>query len=175
MSQPLTEIGPRLPSIARRELQAFVVGQLWEGERLGAPAPVFVTLRAPGAVLRGCVGSTRAVMPTLTEETARSARLAASKDPRFDSVSAEELPLLRIEVSVLLPEEPIGSPDQLAPDRYGVIVRERGGWRQGLLLPGIVGIDDPDTQVALAKHKAGLGAQAAVDLSRFEVLKFDER
>ena len=113
-------------------------------------------------------------MPTVAEETARSATLAATRDPRFPEVSALELPGLAIEVSVLMPEEPIDSLEQLAPERYGVIVREAASRRQGLLLPGIDGIVEARTQVAIARQKAGLAPDSPVSLARFEVLKFRE-
>jgi AmmeMemoRadiSam system protein A len=135
---------------------------------------VFVTLRTRDGSLRGCVGSTRPVTPTVAEETARSATLAATRDPRFPEVSAAELGSLAIEVSVLLPPEPVLGLADLAPDRYGVIVREEAGSRQGLLLPGIDGVLDAATQVAIARQKAGLAEDEPVLLSRFEVLKFQE-
>lgn len=113
-------------------------------------------------------------MPTVAEEAARSATLAATRDPRFPELSAAELPSIAIEVSVLLPAEPVRELTELEPDRYGVIVREATGHRQGLLLPGIDGIVDAATQVAIARQKAGIGPEEPVVLSRFEVLKFKE-
>ncbi len=113
-------------------------------------------------------------MSTVAEETARSATLAATRDPRFPELSAVELPNIDIEVSVLLPPEPVLGLGELAPDRYGVIVREAAGSRQGLLLPGIDAIVDAAMQVAIARQKAGIGPDVPVLLSRFEVLKFKE-
>jgi AMMECR1 domain-containing protein len=106
-------------------------------------------------------------------ETARSAVLAATRDPRFPPVSSPELAALSIEVSVLGPEEPIIGPAELDPRRYGVIVRDGNG-RQGLLLPDIPGIDEASTQVELARRKAGIEPDASVRLFRFEVSKWDE-
>lgn len=170
----LIEVGNILPSVARTALRAFVRGGSPECIRLGPPAPVFVTLRLADGGLRGCVGSTEATTATVTEETTRSAILAASRDPRFPELTAEELPALRIEVSVLLPAEAVVSVAELEPQRYGVIVREQVGRRQGLLLPGIDGIDDAATQVAIACRKAGLLPSAPIVLSRFEVLKYSD-
>jgi len=160
--------------VARRALEALLRGESEAVAPAGPPAPVFVTLRGRDGSLRGCVGSTRPVMPSVAEETARSATLAATRDPRFPELSAAELPSIAIEVSVLLPAEPVAGLEALAPARYGIIVREAAGYRQGLLLPGIDGIRDAETQVAVARQKAGLGPDVPVVLSRFEVLKFRE-
>ena len=170
----LVEVGITLPRVARGALRAFVRGDSPECIKLGPPAPVFVTLRQPDGSLRGCVGSTQATTATVTEETARSAIMAASRDPRFPELTVEELPTLRIEVSVLLPAEPVLSFAELAPRRYGVIVRARVGRGQGLLLPGIEGVDDPAAQVAIARRKAGLSPSDPIVLSRFEVLKYSD-
>ena len=77
---------------------------------------------------------------------------------------------MRIDVSVLHAAEPIESPDQLDPRVYGVIVRH--GWRRGLLLPDIEGIDDAETQVRYARMKAGIGPHEPVELERFKVEKY---
>ena len=52
---------------------------------------------------------------------------------------------------------------------YGVIVSK--GFRRGLLLPDLDGIDTPEEQVAIARKKAGIGAGEAVKLERFEVVR----
>lgn len=171
----LGHIGPGLPALARRALEAFTAGRPNEPDQAGPPAPVFVTLRNPDGSLRGCVGTTEPTTPSVSAETARSALLAASRDPRFPPVAEAEVPGLCIEVSVLGPAEPIQSERELDPARYGVIVSEPSSGRRGLLLPGIDGIEDAATQVAIARRKAGLGPDARVDLSRFEVLKFTEQ
>jgi len=137
-------------------------------------APVFVTLRESDGALRGCVGSLVASQVDVVTETARSAVLAATRDPRFPPVSAPELAALTVEVSVLEPEERVASASELDPHRYGVIVRDAFG-RQGLLLPDIPGIDDASTQVEIARRKAGIDPEANVHLWRFGVQKWDER
>jgi len=171
----LDELGPELPAVARRAIHAELSGQtLPTYNRPGAPAAgVFVTLRNADGSLRGCIGSIAPVEHDVVAETARSAVLAAVRDPRFPPVQLEELETLRIEVSVLAPEEPAGGLEDLDPARYGVIVRDRAG-RRGLLLPDIEGIDDPATQVSIARRKAGINALEPVVLSRFEVHKFHD-
>ena len=54
--------------------------------------------------------------------------------------------------------------------RYGVIVSK--GFRRGLLLPNLDGIDSVDEQVAIALQKAGLSKREKVfEMERFEVVR----
>lgn len=169
----LERIGPELPGIAR----AAIARWIHEHQRLSVerptapPAAVFVTLRRSDGSLRGCIGSLNPTQTDVCGETARSAVLAASRDPRFAPVEADELEGLSVEVSVLTRPEPISGVSDLDPARFGVVVRDDNG-RQGLLLPDIPGIDDAATQVAIARNKAGIAPESHVTLQRFTVRKF---
>lgn len=168
----LEEIGSLLPDVARRAILSWLSGEgFGPVVPAGPAAPVFVTLRGDGGDLRGCIGSVVPSQPDVVTETARSAVLAATRDPRFMPVSAAELAGLHIEVSVLEPEEPVAGLHELEPGRYGVVVRDQGG-RQGLLLPGIPGVEDAAIQVDVARRKAGIPPHAPVQLSRFRVQKW---
>lgn len=143
-----------------------------------APAPVsggaagaFVTIhKASTRELRGCIGTIEPHADALAQEVINNAISAATRDPRFPPVRAEELDDLAIDVSVLYPPERIDSAQQLDPKVYGVIVRH--GWRRGLLLPDIEGIDDAETQVRYARMKAGISPTEKVELQRFRVEKY---
>ena len=65
--------------------------------------------------------------------------------------------------------ERIDSPDKLDVQRYGVIVTK--GYKRGLLLPNLEGVDTVEEQIAIAKDKAGISAQEDVELERFEVVR----
>jgi AmmeMemoRadiSam system protein A len=171
--ETLDEIGRSLPRVAREAIQAWLAGHGGQSLPSGAgpAAPVFVTLRSADGMLRGCIGTLRATQPNVVMETARSAVLAASEDPRFDPVQPKEFDGLRIEVSVLMPEEPVSGLDELDPAEYGVVVRDSAG-RHGVLLPAIEGIDDAVTQVSIARRKAHIAQNAAVRLARFKIKKF---
>lgn len=129
-----------LLALARWTLERWSAGQPW---REGGPAlpvaaksPVdglFVTLRARGE-LRGCIG-TVARQPSLDATLRDMAVKAASSDPRFPPVSAEELPSLQVSVSVLTPPTPVDDPAAIQIGRDGLII-ERGS-RKGLLLPEV--------------------------------------
>lgn len=132
-------------------------------------AGVFVTLTQAGQ-LRGCIGTIAPTRENILQETIYNALSAALKDPRFPPVRKAEWPSLTFEVSVLHAPEPIQSTDQLDPKQYGVIVTS--GHHRGLLLPDLEGIDTIEEQVTHAKYKAGLSANATVELQRFKVDKF---
>lgn len=129
-------------------------------------AGAFVCLKIHGD-LRGCIGTIEPVRCSLAEEIIDNAISAATRDPRFLPVEAEELPLLEVSVDVLAPPEEIDGPEHLDPKRFGVIVEN--GSRRGLLLPDLEGVDTPEQQVEIARHKAFIQRSEPVKLYRFEV------
>lgn len=166
---------PSLPELARDAIRAYVVEKRVYTPHVAMPpewqerAPVFVTLQNPGGELRGCIGSLEPTTANVAAETVDRAVAAATADPRFAPVRAEEVEGLDVEVSILSPLEAVDSVADLDPTRYGVVV-EAGG-RRGVLLPAIAGIDDAETQVAIARRKAGMRPDTPVRLYRFTVDK----
>ncbi len=92
----------------------------------------FVTLRK-GEHLRGCIGHIDSPKP-LQQTVCECALAAALRDPRFPPVTPEELPVLRIEISVLSELIEI-HPDQIEIGRHGLLVSQ--GSQRGLLLPQV--------------------------------------
>ena len=138
-------------------------------ELLDRQAGVFVSLHERGD-LRGCIGTISATEPSIAAEILQNGISACSRDPRFDPVREDELDYLEYSVDVLGDAEPISSPDELDPRRYGVIVTK--GWKRGLLLPNLEGVDTVDVQLSIAKRKAGISpADDDVRLERFEVVR----
>ena len=131
-------------------------------------ARVFVSIKKEGQ-LRGCIGTIQAVRGNVAEEIVENAVSASSSDPRFSPVGPEELEKLTISVDVLGETQKIDSPDQLDVKRYGVVVTR--GYRRGLLLPNLDGIDTVEDQIRIAKQKAGIGEQEEAQLERFEVIR----
>jgi AmmeMemoRadiSam system protein A len=154
-----------LLAIARRALDAAVRGvpdadALPESAPLRQPGGAFVTLRSHGT-LRGCIGHVAADRP-LAEVVARVAASAATEDPRFPPVPADELSELEVEISVLTEAVPLASrdPGEIRPGQDGVIVRR--GWRQGVLLPQVA-VDHGwagEAFLTAACRKAGLPPEA---------------
>src|SRR5271166_369282 len=73
-------------------------------EHLAEPRGAFTTLHLHGK-LRGCIGYVFSTEP-LYNTVAETARAAAFDDPRFQPVTLEEAPELKIEISVLSPLQP---------------------------------------------------------------------
>lgn len=138
-------------------------------EMTAARAGAFVSIHEHGE-LRGCIGTIEPVRKNLAEEIISNAISASTRDPRFEPVSEEELDQLEINVDVLTPPQPISSEAELDVRRYGVIVEK--GFRRGLLLPDLEGVDSVAYQVSIAKRKAGIGEKEKdVRLYRFEVIR----
>jgi hypothetical protein len=134
-----------------------------------AQAGVFVSLKKKGD-LRGCIGTFEPTQDNIAHEVVANAISSASRDPRFEPVEADELKDLEYSVDVLTSPEEIEGEGQLDPKRYGVIVE--AGWRRGLLLPDLEGVDTVDYQLDIARQKAGIDSQEKVKLYRFEVKRY---
>ena len=133
----------------------------------------FVSIHENGD-LRGCIGTIAPVQKALYLEIIANAISASTRDPRFPPITVKELPDLEISVDVLGEAEEIPSEDYLDVKRYGVIVSK--GRRRGLLLPDLEGVDNVETQVAIAKMKAGIREEDTdVVLERFEVIRHEEK
>lgn len=137
-------------------------------EMLKRKAGVFVSLKKGGR-LRGCIGTVSSTQPSIAEEILKNAVSAGTGDPRFEPITEDELDSLVYSVDVLGEAEPIESIGELDAKRYGVIVTK--GYRRGLLLPNLEGVDTPEEQIAIALQKAGIPANEKYSMERFEVVR----
>lgn len=166
--------------IAREAITAYVTGT-----PTPAPDPTDATARQAGAFvslhrrgeLRGCIGHVEADEP-LARVVARCAVAAGSSDPRFQPVTAGELPELDIELSILGPLEPVSSLEEIEVGRHGLVIEM--GWRRGLLLPQVATEWNWDREMFVAQtcHKAGLPFDAwkkGAKTWKFEAEVFGER
>ncbi len=161
--------------LARQTVEAFVktgetpqLPQTLPEELTKTRAGVFVSLKIAGK-LRGCIGTIQASCEQLAQEIVKNAVAACSEDPRFDLVRPEELERIVYSVDVLGPTERIESVEQLDARRYGVIVVS--GYRKGLLLPNLEGVDTVEEQLKIAKRKAGIPENERCRMERFEVVR----
>jgi len=172
----------QLLDVARRSVESIVEHRqpyeppAVEDEMLRREAGAFVTLTKHG-ILRGCVGYTSAVKPLMT--TVRdTATLAALRDPRFSPVTAEELPELAYEISVLSPLRHVSDSAQIEVGRDGLLVKHHE--KEGLLLPQVAVDQHWDRTRFLQEtcHKAGLPADGwkdgETDVFRFTAEVFQE-
>jgi len=160
-------------AIANRSPHGTVV---FESTPISWPnAGAFVTLRKQGE-LRGCIGHVEPDRP-LDVTVARVAVAAAQTDPRFPSVSLDELDAISIEISVLGPLERIFGLHDIAIGRHGLVVER--AFHRGLLLPQVAVERGWSADVFASQTcvKAGLPPDAwqrGATLWRFEAEVFGE-
>jgi len=126
-----------LLALAREALEARVAGLRLSDVSCTGP----LALRCGACVsidsgedLRGCLGRLTVDLP-LGKTLVHLGGAVADSDPRFPPVTLDELAFLHIEISLLTPERPVVSIDEIEVGRHGLIV-ERGRAR-GLLLPQV--------------------------------------
>lgn len=169
---PLTEADKRaLLRIARRALDEQIrkitaARQVEVPQSLERPGGAFVTLHRAEA-LRGCIGHVEASAP-LYQTVYECAVSAALHDPRFEPVTAEEVPVLHIEISALSPLAD-SAPEDIQIGVHGIMVSL--GARRGLLLPQVATERNWDLARFLEQTcvKAGLAADAWQRGARIQV------
>jgi AmmeMemoRadiSam system protein A len=175
---PLPESSARrLLDVARHSIayglqhhEAWTPDPLAEPDDLRHPRATFVTLHLHGR-LRGCIGTLEAHQ-SLVEDVAANAYAAAFEDPRFPSVTMDEVDALQVHISVLTPPVPFPCRDEadllacLQPGRDGLILRD--GSHRATFLPAVwADLPDPKQFLAHLKRKAGLPANYWSDTLRF--------
>lgn len=138
---------------------------------MSGKAGVFVCIKKQGE-LRGCIGTFKPVCESVATETIMNAISAVTKDPRFPPVREDELDELSYSVDVLTCPEKVSGTGELDSKKYGIIVQS--GQRRGLLLPDLEGVDTVEDQVRIAKMKAGILPGEDVEISRFEVMRYND-
>lgn len=129
-------------------------------------AGVFVSIKKHGE-LRGCIGTFEPTRASIADEIVANAISSSTRDPRFLPVSPAELGELEYSVDVLTQPEPVDSADALDPRQYGIIVE--CGYRRGLLLPDLEGVNTVDEQIEICRAKAGIAPDEPVRFYRFQV------
>lgn len=175
---------PHLPAAARRYLLARArqaIDAAVAGRSLAAPLDpppevwaaggCFVTVHGGDGDLRGCIGVLESRAPLL-DNVAEMAVAAATRDPRFPTLTVQELPRCVLEISAL------GAPRRVAlrdivVGRHGVCVER--GYTRGLLLPQVASERgwDAKTFVEHTCVKAGLPRDAWVRDPEVKLFAFD--
>ncbi|MBN2793860.1 MAG: AmmeMemoRadiSam system protein A [Clostridia bacterium] len=166
----------RFVALARRSIENFlglrdeVMDDTLTPEMLETRAGVFVSLKKNGA-LRGCIGTIGPTEENIALEIVANAIKAGFEDPRFPPLEVEELNQLKISVDVLMQPEKVNSKSELDPHKYGVIVSS--GYKRGLLLPHLDGIDTVEEQLRIACHKGSIDEKSSYQIERFEVVRYE--
>jgi AmmeMemoRadiSam system protein A len=170
----MTKPRPAIVELARKAVERYIrQGKVFRPRKFTAEmkkrAGVFVSIKKHGE-LRGCIGTFMPTRMNVAEEIVANAISSATQDPRFMPVEASELDDLEYSVDILTEPEPVRSTDQLDPRKYGVIVE--CGYRRGLLLPDLAGVDKVEEQIEICRAKAGISAGEPIRLYRFRVERF---
>lgn len=132
-------------------------------------AGVFVCIKKHGQ-LRGCIGTYSPCCDNVALETIRNAICAATKDPRFNIVSENELKDLEYSVDILSPPQKVKDLSELDPKRYGIILVS--GNKKGLLLPDIEGVNTVEEQIRIVRMKASISPNEDVEIYKFDVKRY---
>ncbi|MDP4205944.1 MAG: AmmeMemoRadiSam system protein A [Bacteroidota bacterium] len=127
--------------------------------------------------LRGCIGTFTESAP-LYRQVAEMTLAAAFRDHRFTSVDAEEIPDIKIEISVLTPLKKISSIDEIILGKHGIYLMK--GNRGGTFLPQVATKTGWTVEEFLgycAREKAGLGWDGwkDADIYTYEAIVFGEK
>lgn len=182
----LTEDEERdLLRLARETVSAWAAGEplphpslehVPGGSPLREERGVFVTLNTSEGRLRGCIGSIMGESPLL-HGVIRNAVASAGHDPRFPPIEPDEVPGLRIEISVLTPLREVAGPEEIVIGRDGVVLEK--GDRRAVFLPQVAPEQGWDVRQML-RHlamKAGLAGddwQSGARFLTFEAQVFEE-
>ncbi|HNR95543.1 MAG: hypothetical protein BWY10_01016 [Chloroflexi bacterium ADurb.Bin180] len=170
-----------LLKLARSTLEAFFADR--EQPQMDNPSAglrehcgAFVTLTEQGE-LRGCIGHLRSEQE-LYLTIQQMAIAAATEDPRFRPVSAAELALVHIEISVLSPMVRVADVKEIEIGRDGLYIVS--GFQSGVLLPQVATEWgwDRDEFLEQVCRKAGLPRnawRAGSTLYRFSAQVFEEQ
>jgi AmmeMemoRadiSam system protein A len=161
--------------LAKKTIETYIT----EGKIILPPSPlppemrqkagVFVSLKKHGE-LRGCIGTFMPSSGSLAEEIIANAISASTKDPRFSPLRKDELQDISYSVDVLSAPEKVNDISELNPKKYGIIIVS--GFRKGLLLPDLEGVNTVEEQMRITKMKAGILPHEEVQIYRFEVARY---
>lgn len=170
-------------ALARQTLETHLSGQPLsylspQSPLLSQPLGAFVTLKKNNE-LRGCLGEFEPKEP-LWQVIQKMTIAAATEDPRFPKVTAEELPDIKIEISVMTPRKKIDDWQKIKLGKEGVVVQY--GNRAGTFLPQVAletGWNLEEFLSQLCSQKAGLPPHCfkspKTNLFVFEVQVLTER
>lgn len=137
----------------------WIIQTMTNNQILKRQVGVFVTLWKDEQ-LRGCIGVIQTDKP-LNESVVEMAIEAATKDLRFSPVALDELPNIKIELSILSPLKKIKTIKKIELGKHGVMIVQ--GRKSGVFLPEVAtkeGWDLGTLLEALCTEKASLPANA---------------
>ncbi len=168
--------------LARQSLEYFLTqGTYMEipdnlpEELLNEKRGTFVSWHDKNDDLRGCIGTFLPTKKSIADEIISNSVASGTEDPRFHSITLDDLKKLHCNVDILSELEHIQNIEcDLNPKKYGVYIKTPDG-RSGLLLPDLDGVDTVYQQISIACQKGGIDPQDdSLSLYRFTVDRFEE-
>jgi hypothetical protein len=172
----------KLLGIARETIITYIThGQVPEMKEEGmsptllTPAGAFVTLHKQGK-LRGCIGRFNPDIP-LYKVIQEMAISSAFRDYRFSPLKPDEIPEIKIEISVLTPLKRIYSTNEIELGKHGIYIKK--GLSSGTFLPQVANNTGWTVEEFLgtcARDKAGIGWDGwkTAELYTYEAIVFEE-
>ena len=151
-----------------RNNKIYDIKNVKDEELLNKKEAVFVSIHKNGD-LRGCIGTVIPTKRSVAEEIISNAISASTRDPRFPRVRIDELSSLEINVDELSESVIVKSLAELDPKKYGVIVTS--GYKRGLLLPDLEGVDTVEEQLSIAKRKGDITDNDDITIEKFTVIR----
>lgn len=138
-------------------------------ETMKTPRAAFVTLKINDE-LRGCIGEIFATKP-MYKSVLQNAYNAGFKDPRFYPITKDELPKIKIDISLLTHPRKINHYNEIELGRHGIIIKK--GYYQALFLPQVAPEQKWNLQQTLEhlSMKAGLPPDGYKEGAEFEVFE----
>ncbi len=121
-------IGNSISKFTINDLKSFKIS-----DNLKQNLGVFVTIKKNDE-LRGCIGFIEGMGP-LFQSVISNTINSCSKDPRFSSVTKDELDSIKIEISIMTPLVKIKSLDEIKIGRDGLFLLN--GYHSGVFLPQV--------------------------------------
>lgn len=153
----------KLLGIAHETIETYITQGKIPAEKTEHLSPVllthagaFVSLYKKGQ-LRGCIGRFEPNEP-LYKVVQAMAVSSSTQDYRFSRVEVEEIPDLKIEISVLTPLKRIASADEIVLGKHGIYIKK--GSRSGTFLPQVALSTNWTVEEFLghcSRDKAGIG------------------
>lgn len=138
-------------------------------ETMKTPRAAFVTLKINDN-LRGCIGEIFATKP-MYKSVLQNAYNAGFKDPRFYPITKDDLPKIKIDISLLTYPRKINHYNEIELGKHGIILKK--GYYQSLFLPQVAPEQNWNLQQTLEhlSMKAGLPPDGYKEGTEFEVFE----
>ena len=130
-------------------------------------AVCFVTLKKHGE-LRGCIGTLEPAETSLGTKISRNAHSSAMRDPRFRPVTEGKCEAVTCSMDVLVRVSRARSRTSTRRSWW----TSRQGFRRGVVLPALAGVDTVEAQVDIALQKARISPDQPYDVRRFRVTRY---